>query len=137
MKQASGFTLLEVMLATAIMSIGIVSALELFGGSMRLAGSSARQTEALVLARSLVDEALWRGGLSEDLTRGKEGDYSWALEVRAIDRQLIGFTDTDEFGFEDDGDYELREIRATVTWGRTGGEKSVELVTARLAEVSE
>ena len=55
-KGARGFTLLEVVIAAAVMAVGVAAALELFTGSLRLAGASTRQTDALVLARSLIDE---------------------------------------------------------------------------------
>ena len=77
MSRNRGFTLLEVMLAVSIAAIGIVSLLELFGGSMRLARVSSDQTRAVVLASSLMDQALWRAELPERDFSGEDGAYRW------------------------------------------------------------
>jgi prepilin-type N-terminal cleavage/methylation domain-containing protein len=53
MNARRGFTLLEVMIAVSIAAIGIVSLLELFGGSMRLARAASDQTKAIVIASSV------------------------------------------------------------------------------------
>ena len=93
MSRSRGFTLLEVMLAVAISAIGIVSLLELFGGSMRLARISTEQTRAVVLASSLMDQALWRAELPERDFSGEEGDYRWTISIKAVDPQLASTED--------------------------------------------
>jgi prepilin-type N-terminal cleavage/methylation domain-containing protein len=65
-----GFTLLEVLIAAAVMSVGIVSALQLFSGSMNLAGNAGKQSKAAVLAQALVDEELWRDVLENNERSG-------------------------------------------------------------------
>ncbi len=127
-----GFTLLEVLLAMTIMAIGIVATLELFSGSLRLAGSSASQTEALVLAKSLLDEALWRSDIQEETRSGSEGKYSWVLESRLIERSLLGYDEEPGLGINSEADHLLMEISANVSWGGMGGNRSVRLTTARL-----
>jgi len=129
-----GFTLLEVMVAVAVMSIGIVGALQLFSGSLRLVGEADRQTRALVLGRSLVDEAMWRAILEEGTTTGEEGEYRWALTTRPIERELIGMTETIDDLTEQGGELGLWEIVAEVTWLGPVGEKTIVLETARIGQ---
>jgi len=132
-----GFTLLEVTIAVAVMGIGIVGALELFTGSMKLAGEVDNQTKALVLARSLVDEAMWRTKLEEETRTGNEGKFSWTQEVRPVERQLLGLDDNNDSNLRDAaGDLGLWELSAEVRWLGTNGEKSVAIQSARIAEKS-
>lgn len=133
MSEQRGFTLLEVLVASSIAAIGIVTVLELFAGSSRLAGASTRQSEALITARSVMDQALWQADLDDGLTQDTWGDYAWTLEVRPIEPQL-GSTEENPRENESD-DYELKEIVVTVRWNVARGvEKSVTLSSARIME---
>jgi general secretion pathway protein I len=134
MRRQLGFTLLEVMVAVAVMSIGIVGALQLFSGSLRLVNEADRQTRALVLGRSLVDEALWRSILEEGTQSGEEGEYRWSLTTRPIQRELVGMTENIDDLTEQAGELGLWEIVAEVTWLGPAGEKTIVLETARIGE---
>ena len=74
----------------AISAVGIVALLELFSGSVRLAGASARQTEALAVARSVLDRHLWKADLEDTDDSGQWGEYRWHVEVRPMEPQLDG-----------------------------------------------
>lgn len=134
MRGERGFTLLEVMIATAIMSLGIVASLELFSGSLRLAGEADRQSHAMILVRSLVDEELWRDILEEGVRAGTEGGFAWSVETRVIERALIGI-DEENGDFDDpDDDIGLWLIHAEVAWEAPRGQRRVTLETARIGE---
>ncbi|MBI5504805.1 MAG: prepilin-type N-terminal cleavage/methylation domain-containing protein [Deltaproteobacteria bacterium] len=136
-RRSRGFTLLEVTVAVAVMGVGIVGALELFTGSMKLAGEVDNQTKAVVLARSLVDESMWRTVLQEETRSGNQGKYSWTLETRPIDRQLLGLDESSDDKFRDaEGELGLWQISAEVRWLGTNGEKSVVVQSARISEKS-
>lgn len=134
-RRQRGFTLLEVMVAVSIMAVGIVAALELFGGSLNLAGEAERQSKATILANQLVDEMLWRDVLEEGEESNTEGGFDWTLVTKPIDRTLIS----------EDEDPELHKlgeemglwlIQAEVRWRTPVGiEKSVLLETARIGQV--
>ncbi len=132
MRSQSGFTLLEVMVATTVMAVGLVGALELFTGSTRLASATTKQTEALVLARSVMDGLLWRSDLDDGEERGTEGNYKWTSSVARIKPQLGASDDIPPD--TDSKDYELKELLVTVSWQGLLGAKRVHLSSARIAE---
>jgi len=128
-----GFTLLEVMIATSIMAVGIVGALELFSGSLRLAGNADRQSAATVLARALIDEELWRDVLEDNQRNGTEGDFAWTVITHPIDRELIGREEQDHAELHDIADeMGLWLIEAEVSWESPSGRKAISLETARI-----
>ncbi len=134
-RRRRGFTLLEVTVAVAVMGVGIVGALELFTGSMKLAGEVDNQTKALVLARSLVDRVMWKSLLKEETSNGSEGKFSWTLEARPIDRQLLGLEEQGKDKLRDaGGELGLWQLSAEVRWLGTHGEKSVVIQSARIGE---
>jgi prepilin-type N-terminal cleavage/methylation domain-containing protein len=131
-----GFTLLEVMIAVSISAIGIVSLLELFGGSMRLARLSSEQTEAMAIASSVMDRALWRAELPErefeDVIERESTSYRWTMVIEAVDPT---FGSSEEEPLEDiSDDYELYEITVQVAWGESDPPKSIVLKSLRVME---
>ena len=78
----AGFTLLEVMVALAILAIGLVTVMQLFAGALRLSRVDKGLTEAVLLAQQKMDELV----LIEDLTdgyeeSGEENGYSWTARA--------------------------------------------------------
>jgi type II secretion system protein I len=129
-----GFTLLEVMVAVAISAIAIVSVLELFSGSTRLARVSVRQTEALVVARAVLDRQLWQIEMKDGEQSGTEGDLRYRVLVEPV-APALGVPEEEEGPEQESEDYELKRIDVVVSWDTPGGEKSVALSTARLVEL--
>jgi len=127
-----GFTLLEVMIATAIAAIGIVSLLELFGGSMRLARLSSEQSHAMAIASSVMDHVLWRAELPEKEVEDDVGEYHYTIAIEAVD-PLFGSTEDEPLEDISD-DYELYEISVLVTWGESDPPKSIILKSLRVME---
>src|SRR2546425_10527100 len=62
---AGGFTLLEVMVALAVLAIGIVTALELFAGSLRLGTQASHHTPAAIYAQNVMDRLLDQSTLDD------------------------------------------------------------------------
>lgn len=139
MKAERGFTLLEVMIAVAIMSVGIVGALELFSGSLKLAGDAGHQSRAAILARALVDEELWRDVLEDGERSGNEGLFNWSVVTHPIDRELLGRNELDQGTFHEikNGELGLWLIQAEVRWQGISGEKSLAVETARIGQLPE
>jgi prepilin-type N-terminal cleavage/methylation domain-containing protein len=132
MNARRGFTLLEVMIAVSIAAIGIVSLLELFGGSMRLARAASDQTKAIVIASSVMDSVLWKPELPEGGDAGDIGDYHWVMDVRPVDPELGSTADEP---LEDISEsYELYEITIEVSWGQSDTPRQIRLRSRRLME---
>src|SRR5881628_3380779 len=62
---AGGFTLLEVMVALAVLAIGIVTALELFAGSLRLGTKASHHTQAAIYAQNVMDRLFAQSTLDD------------------------------------------------------------------------
>jgi general secretion pathway protein I len=85
-KKAQGFTLIEVMVAMAILSIGLVAIIELFGGGLRLARVSAEYTKAAGHARVKMEEIALSKTLEEGVKEGEfDNDFRWLVEVKKVD----------------------------------------------------
>ena len=89
----TGFTLLEVVVAMAIVGLGIVALLEIFSLGLRLVSASSARTDAVAYSRQAVDTFLIRksfdgGGESGSLGR----TLRWQIDVQPIrdDTQLAG-----------------------------------------------
>ncbi len=124
-----GFTLLEVLVAFAILAVALGVAFEIFTTGLR----GARSADALTRAVLIAESQLARIGVETDLTPGEsEGETDdgtrWRIQIR--DQPAAA------------GDDErvvtpslpvLRDIIVTVSWGETAGRQSFELRTSRLA----
>ena len=65
-RQASrGFSLIEVVVALAILGVGVLSLIQLFSGSLRTTKKSEDYSKALIYARSLMEEAYSMPDLTE------------------------------------------------------------------------
>jgi general secretion pathway protein I len=81
-----GFTLIEVVVAMAILGVGLVIIIELFSGGLRLGRTSEEYTRAVEFARLKMEEMSVAETIAEGLTEGEfEGDYRWQVEVRKVD----------------------------------------------------
>jgi prepilin-type N-terminal cleavage/methylation domain-containing protein len=126
-----GFTLLEVMVALAILGLGIVTVLELFSGSLRLGVKASRHTQAAIYAQNVMNRVF---SLSE-LTDGEEygelpGGYAWRARVQEVP------PDEGQGRFQRDREnptdvLHLKEIEVSVTWQEESGEKSLVLHSLR------
>ena len=132
MSTRRGFTLLEVMIAVSISALGIVSLLELFGGSMRLARAATEQTKAIVVASSVMDAVLWKPELPEGEDASDIGAYHWTMTVKPVDPEL-GSTEDEPLADISDS-YELYEITVHVTWGEPDTPREITLRSRRVME---
>lgn len=122
---ASGFTLLEVVVAMAIVGLGVVTLLELFSMGLRLAASSSARTEANSYARQVMDEVLARRTLQDGTERGSvEANRRWTLQIQPVAQSDQALTLSN--------DWELKEISLDMVVTDGGRERHVELKTLRL-----
>ena len=98
MRRPQGFTLLEVMIALAILSVGLVALSDLNGGAINMHAYARRATEATLLLRGKMldlEDILHKEGFSDfdDEKHGtfdEEGapGFAWRAEILRPDVQL-------------------------------------------------
>lgn len=117
----SGFTLLEVIIALAILSIGFALAMELLAAGVRSAKASEDYTVAVLLARQKMVEVTGTTFLKGSAEQGEfGGGVRWASEIQPLpqDEELPA---------------QLYQVRVRVAWPGRRGEKSLDLYTLRMA----
>ncbi len=97
-RRSAGFTLLEVMIALAILSVGLVAISNLNGGAVAMHAYSRRATEATLLLRGKmldVEDDLQKNGFSDfsdekhgDFSAEGAGGYGWSAEILKPDVEL-------------------------------------------------
>jgi len=124
--QSEGFTLLEVLVATAILGIAVAALMSGFSGSLRNMARAGDYERVLLLGREQLNRMLIEGPLEAGSTRGRWDDNTrWEAEVARWDPG--GRADRPR-------DAQLPPvavIRLTVFWKASAGEKSVTLETAK------
>lgn len=121
-----GFTLLEVVVAMAIVGLGVVTLLEIFSSGLRLGASSAVRTRAITVGQQAFDEFLLRHRLDgSDQAEGTAEGYRWRGRV---DRFPEGGELSSEAGWE------LKEISLRLRYRDGLREKEVEMRTLRLVK---
>ena len=85
-KGRRGFTLIEVVVAMAILGIGLVVIIELFGGGLRLGRASQEYTKAAGYARMKMEEINLASALEEGIQEGEfDGQFRWQVAVKKVD----------------------------------------------------
>ena len=81
-----GFTLIEVLVAVAILGIGLTIIIELFSGALRLGRASEEYTRAVGYARMKMEEIAAKPLVEEGTDEGSFDDmYRWQVEVKKVD----------------------------------------------------
>lgn len=106
--RSDGFSLLEVLIALAILGVSVVSVFQLFSITLRSTKKSEDYTRALIYAQSLLDEA------------GSAGDPMDSPVTIKFGRGYQGGRQVVLKSSSDDGTIKLFEITATVSWQPAG-----------------
>lgn len=81
-----GFTLIEVVVAVAILGVGLVTIIELFSGGLRLERTAEEYTKAANYARMKMEEVSVDENLREGISEGWfDPDYRWRVGVRKVE----------------------------------------------------
>jgi type II secretion system protein I len=78
----SGFTLLEVLVALAILSLAVVASIQGFAAGLRLLKLSGEHQEAMLIADQKAREITSPTQAGRD--SGLEGAYTWEREIKAV-----------------------------------------------------
>lgn len=122
-----GFSLLEVLVAFSVLALSLGVLMRIHSAALGNVGVSREQTEALVLAQSLIADATGAPALEPRSAEGGQGDrLAWRITVDSYS----GEQDTAAAGYLP---VALWEISARVAWrdGRDKRERSITLKTIR------
>lgn len=114
-----GFTLLEVLVALALLAAGLLGLLELLSGSLRLSGGARDVTAASLYASQRLEEALLAPRPAEGEESGLFGDtYRWTARTVFLP--------------EAEGQpFRPARIEVTVRWDDAGRERAVSVAATR------
>ena len=119
--RSAGFTLLEVLVAMVILSVAVVTLIQLASQGLRLLKASSDHQEAALLADRVTRNA---DPNAEATASGQEGQFTWAWRARLV-------AVPDELTPTQGPRPRLLELSTTVHWGKG---RTMELVTLRLAQ---
>lgn len=115
-RYSAGFTLLELVVATAILAIGLVALTQVFSRGLRSTGSSERVITATLIARLKLAELeemaeLTNGAESGDVAEPYKG-YTWDTEIEDVPESE-----------------NLKRVRVRIGWTEAGAPRDVALET--------
>ena len=121
-----GFTLLEVLVALALIGIGFSTTFSVVSGVHKLEDRASAQNAAMLFARATLDEFIEAGAVAEGDTPGEvrfgRYDFSYRLTVRPFND-----AGTREVGKE--ASVKLDQVDIEVFWGSVGMPQSYRLAT--------
>ena len=123
--RTQGFTLLEVVVAMAIVGLGVVTVMEIFSLGLRLGTKSSERTETVAIGRQVFDRILLRREPGEGFESGSLAQgYQWELRTSRfkVDGTLPLGTP-----------WELKEINLSIR----GGDRRLDMTTLRLVRVED
>ncbi len=84
--KSNGFTLLEIMVAAAILAFGITAVLATFGNGLQAGRWSVERTRAILQARAMMAEVLRLPAFEESEEEGEteDGHYRWKVAIELL-----------------------------------------------------
>ena len=132
----AGFTLLEIAVSLAILGVGVVTCLEIFGASLRLQDRASRETRAVLAARAAMDALLFQPEIVDHTEERTSGEgYRTVVTVRHAGPEDGVEVDDEEMGFS--SDVSLRFLQVDVSWQDGQGIKTYTLKSLRAAPENE
>ena len=85
MKRQQGFTIVEVVIALAILGMGLTVIMELFSGGIRLGKTSGEYIKAVNYGRLKLEEIALKPTLKEEVEEGKFDDlFRWQVVTKKV-----------------------------------------------------
>jgi len=127
-----GFTLIEVVVALAILGIVLTVIIELFAGGLRLARASKEYTQAVNYANAKLEEFASRETLEEGTTEGEFNEtFHWRVTMDKINLLPV------DKPWEVKPPVQLFKIRVDVLWKPGSKERSAGVETYRTMKVQD
>jgi len=130
----SGFTLLEIAVALAVLGVGIVTCLQVFGGSLRLQDRASRESRAVLHARATMDALLFQPEITD---HSEERTTAEGFRTRVLVRHAGAEEGLEERALDFETDVGLRYLQVDVTWEDARGSKTYTLKSLRMAPENE
>lgn len=128
-----GFTLIEVVVALAILGVGLTVIMELFSGGLRLARASMEYTKAVNYARTKMEEIAVKSALQEGTGEGESHDkaFRWQVAVKKVDLLSI------DKSMDYKPPVELFQVKIDVFWKSGSKDRSTSLESLKAIKPAE
>ena len=121
-RRAEGFTLMEVLVAFAIVSVCFVLIMQLFSGGLRASRTSCDYTRAIVHAKDIMEELK---GVPQSESGKFEDGFKWQTEVEVYKEP-------------EETQYNLMKIKVIISWDDVVDKpRKVELVSLKVVDSEE
>lgn len=140
MKRQRGFSLLEVILAFALLSVGLGILIAILSGGLAQVRNAGDATEATLHAQSLLDQVGVLEPIEPGLERGDfdRGRYRWELEVTEVEDPAPraesgeGVTPIESVGLQPVGAPLVYRVQLDVSWGEDDVPRTLRFATLRV-----
>lgn len=128
-----GFLLIEVVVALAILAVGLTVIIELFSGGLRLGRASMEYTRAVNYARMKMEETMLKLAIEEGTQEGEadDGTFRWQVGVKKVDLLSI------DKSLDYKPPIELFQVRIDVFWKSGSKEKSTSVESLKAIKPEE
>lgn len=127
-----GFTLLEVLVAIAILGIGLTIVIELFSGGLRLGRISGEYTKAMNYAKMKIEEIMIKPKMVEGMEEGRlDEDFRWQVVVKKEDLLSV----ENQLDFKPPVDF--FKIQVNIFWKSGVRERSIHLESYKTIQSEE
>jgi general secretion pathway protein I len=128
-----GFTLIEVVVALAILGVGLTVIIELFSGGLRLGRASMEYTKAVNYARMKMEETMMKSAVEEGTQEGESDDrtFRWQMGVKKVDLLSI------DKSIDYKPPIELFQVKIDVFWKSGAKEKSTSVESLKAIKPEE
>lgn len=128
----TGFTLIEVVIALAILGVGLTVIIELFSGGLRLGKVSEEYIKAMNYASMKMEEMEGKEDVDEGIEEGAfEDHYRWQTKVKKVDLLPV------EMETDFKPPVELLQIKVNILWKSGTKERSTGIESYKTVKTKE